>query len=312
MAGALFNKIGIPRIIGDIVAGCLLGPTIMGTDANLWLFPRDNRPIITMFGQLGLILTSMSAGFAFDRRVMAGKVGKICAYTLLNLGVPALVSVPLFFALPDNSNWRGSHFETGAFFMLICCALGSSALPMVFLILDELKVNNDTSRFAIGLSCLSTVGLFTMLSVVVVLSDESMSNAWIILRLLFLALVVVALAGLQFVWQHYLAAAKKGQLLYLRYGSDDMALLVIALGLISAVASERLGYTFLLGAFLAGAAMPFDIGLRSNLGEKIRWLTRWYAGRAMGEGWAALRSALPRECVRANEQGKLQLRARAT
>ena len=102
--GALFNKIGIPRIIGDIVAGCLLGPTIMGTEANLWLFPRDNRPIITMLGQLGLILTSMSAGFAFDRRVMAGKVGKICAYTLLNLGVPALVSVPLFFALPDNTN----------------------------------------------------------------------------------------------------------------------------------------------------------------------------------------------------------------
>ena len=68
-----------------------------------------------------------------------------------------------------------------------------------------------------------------------------------------------------------------------------LAIFNIALGLISAVASERLGYTFLLGAFLAGAAMPFDIGLRSNLGEKIRWLTRWYAEE--GDGAAQCRGS---------------------
>ncbi len=78
--------------------------------------------------------------------------------------------------------------------------------------IDELKVHNDTSRFAIGLSCLSTIGLFTLLSIVSVLSDPHMEKSLIILRLVFLALVFVALLALQFVWQHYLQAAAKGTL----------------------------------------------------------------------------------------------------
>jgi len=273
--GALFNKIGIPRIIGDIVAGCLLGPTIMGTTANRWLFPEDNRAIVNMFGQFGLIMTSMSAGFSFDRRVMSGRAKKVGFYTVMNMSVPAIVSVPLFFALPHNANWRGASYDDGAYFVLVVCALSSSALPMVFLILDELRVHNDTSRFAIGLSCLSTIGLFTLLSIVSVLSDPSLSRSLIVLRLIFLALVFAVLLFLQFVWNRYLTLSAKGTLTYLKYGSDDMAIVVIGLGLLAAIASERLGYTFLLGAFFAGAAMPFDVGLRSNLGEKIRWMTRW-------------------------------------
>lgn len=49
--GTVAHKLGVPRIIGDIVAGCLLGPTVMGTQANQWLFPATSRPIVEMFGQ---------------------------------------------------------------------------------------------------------------------------------------------------------------------------------------------------------------------------------------------------------------------
>ncbi len=84
-------------------------------------------------------MTSMSAGFAFDRRVMSGRAKKVGFYTLMNMSVPALVSIPLYFALPHNTNWRGSAFDSGAYFVLVVCAMSSSALPMVFLILGQFE-----------------------------------------------------------------------------------------------------------------------------------------------------------------------------
>lgn len=270
--GSCVFKLGAPRIIGDIIAGCLLGPTIMGLSANWSLFPASNRELIGMSGQLGLIFTSMSAGFGFDHRVLAGRqmIVKTLGYTFLNMALPTLVAVPLTYILPDTDRWRGpsSEFQFGSYFTLIACAMASSALPMIFLILDELKIKH---RFAIGFSCLSTIGLFTMLSVASALAKPNDVPQYMIgVRLVLLLVAAVVLGLMQHAWSH-LSILKP----ILRLVDDNTTLFVISVTLGSAVISERLGYTFLLGGFLAGAAMPFDVSLRSGLGDKVRWMTRW-------------------------------------
>lgn len=268
--GALFNRIGTPRIIGDIVAGCLLGPTVMGNEWNQALFPPLNRNIVKMFGQFGLIVTSMVAGFSFDRRVLKGRFGSVVLFTVLNMAIPTLLTLPLVSALPDDASFRGPDYNWPCYFTLLACGMSSSALPMVFLILDELKVDNALSKFAIGWSCLSTIGLFTLLSTASVLGQPNVLGPQdIIIRIALLIVLIVSLAIIQKLWT---IAARYPSF---KLSPDDITIVVMCLGLGSAIVSERLGYTFLLGAFLAGAAVPFDAGLRSGLGDKVRWLTRW-------------------------------------
>ena len=71
-----FYRMRLPRILGDIVAGCLLGPSLMGIDANNALFPASLRPTIRLLGNVGLMMASMTAGSNFDRRLMRGQYGK--------------------------------------------------------------------------------------------------------------------------------------------------------------------------------------------------------------------------------------------
>src|SRR4051812_33453260 len=72
-------------------------------------------------GQFGLIMTSMSAGFSFDRRVLRNRATKVTFYSILNMGIPALISFLLYHALPQTDQWRGQNFDAGAYFVLIIC-----------------------------------------------------------------------------------------------------------------------------------------------------------------------------------------------
>eukprot|EP01012_Entosiphon_sulcatum_P067426 TRINITY_DN9712_c0_g2_i1.p1 TRINITY_DN9712_c0_g2~~TRINITY_DN9712_c0_g2_i1.p1 ORF type:complete len:631 (-),score=103.62 TRINITY_DN9712_c0_g2_i1:11-1876(-) len=264
-------RVRTPRIIGDIIAGCMLGPSLLGPTAATTVFTTVHRPVIKFLGSIGLMTATMTAGSNFDRRILKGQYTKVVVYTLLNVLVPTVLTLPLPRILPQS--YKGPKCNSKAYFVYLASAICASALPFVFLILDELKIYNNISKFVIGFSCLSTISLFTLVSIASSLSHPEQGLGVIGFRVGVLVAIVVFLYLLQFFWGKLIE--KRGPKSRFTRTTTDMCLFIILFCLAIGVASERLAYTFILGAFLAGAALPFHEGIRGDYAKYVKWMSRW-------------------------------------
>jgi Kef-type K+ transport system membrane component KefB len=68
--GGLMTKIGQPRVVGEILAGVLLGPTLLGNDLSLFIAPAEARPALAVIATVALILFMFLAGVEFDKSVV--------------------------------------------------------------------------------------------------------------------------------------------------------------------------------------------------------------------------------------------------
>ncbi len=128
--GLLCDKMHQPRVLGDIIAGCMLGPTLMGSYANSLLFPPDNRPLIEAAGNLGLILVSLSAGLSFDVRVLQGQFLK--AVLLVGVDVASACGWAAMLSQVLPPRFHGS--SAISFYFYFAAVLNATALPMAFLV----------------------------------------------------------------------------------------------------------------------------------------------------------------------------------
>ena len=103
------NRIGIPRIVGDIIAGCLLGPTVL-QDGVFTPFPVANRGVIYIVGYIGLIFASLSSGSNFDRRILRGRYFKVFLFSTVNIFATFGSMWGLAELLPNSSDWRGPGY----------------------------------------------------------------------------------------------------------------------------------------------------------------------------------------------------------
>src|SRR5918999_413626 len=73
LVGWLFVRMRQPRVMGELLTGILLGPTVLGLiadDATSALFPADTRPFLSLIGNLGLIVFMFLVGLQLDLRVL--------------------------------------------------------------------------------------------------------------------------------------------------------------------------------------------------------------------------------------------------
>eukprot|EP01012_Entosiphon_sulcatum_P041570 TRINITY_DN55430_c0_g1_i1.p1 TRINITY_DN55430_c0_g1~~TRINITY_DN55430_c0_g1_i1.p1 ORF type:complete len:688 (+),score=85.55 TRINITY_DN55430_c0_g1_i1:46-2109(+) len=267
----VFHYFRQPWIIGDIVAGLLLGPSVLG-NVTLQMFPSVERNAIRVLGLLGLMLASLTAGSNFDVRTMKGQNLRVFVYTIINFFVPTVLTIPLVLALPSRSSIRGPHYNPHAFFFFAAGFMSASALPFTFLILDELKLYNRLAKFVIAFSCLSTVLLFFMLSIAYSYAYKGEGTGDIPFRLGILLAIFVVLWFGQKIWGFLIQRFPNSVFASTK---TDPCLAIVSLAFLAGVASDRVGDTFLIGAFLAGAFLPYRDALRSEVAKHIKFFFRW-------------------------------------
>src|SRR5919106_3516183 len=74
--GSVMQKIGQPRVLGEILAGVALGPTLLGNDISVWVAPIEARPTIGAIATLALILFMFLAGVEFNANAIKGRSGQ--------------------------------------------------------------------------------------------------------------------------------------------------------------------------------------------------------------------------------------------
>jgi len=253
LVGDVFLKIKQPRVNGEMFAGILLGPSLLGwvlPQIAHYLFPANTFDLLNALGQLGVVLFMFLAGLGIRPSSLSSKKGPTIAASIASILVP----VASAFALATYIHPR--YAPEGASFMNFALLLGAgmtiTAFPMLAKLLFERDIlGTEIGTVAVACSCIAGVVTWCMLAyIVVVLKAQSKITLYLTFAGILLLFVLMFTVMKPLLERFQRMFEQNGVL-----GEKPMAILMIVIALI-AVAAGYLGLHPLFGAFLVGATMP--------------------------------------------------------
>jgi Kef-type K+ transport system membrane component KefB len=270
LVGRLLEKIGQPRVIGEILAGILLGPSLLGWVApqvSAFLFPAPSLAMLNAISQLGLVLFMFMVGLELNVTELKGQGHVALIVSHASITTPMALGAALALYLYPRLSVAGTSFSGFALFMGV--AMSITAFPVLAKILTERKLlRSRLGTMAISCAAVDDVTGWCVLAYVVafVRSSHSSLPLWATALGLLIFLAVMLLGG-----RKLLLVFERRWLLDNDLSNDYKALL-LAFVLVAALSTEALGLHLLFGAFVAGAIMPKHPGLVASLIEKFESL----------------------------------------
>jgi len=264
--GALFRRIGQPPVIGEIVAGILLGPSLLGAvapDVFAFLFPPASVGLLKLFAEIGVLLFLFAVGLELDVERLRHQARTAVVVSHASIVVPYFLGVGLALFLYAEFAPAGTGFLPFALFMGI--AMSITAFPVLVRILKERGLaGTHLGQIAVTAAAVDDVTAWSLLAMVVAISASSglwAATATIVLTLVFIAVMLFAIGP---VFRRVFAAHAEKE----EPGKTVIAAVLVVL-LASALTTELIGIHALFGAFLAGVIMPRQQGFRSYLTARI-------------------------------------------
>jgi len=267
LIGWLFRKIHQPRVIGEMVAGILLGPSLFGWLApglHETLFPAASLGYLSALSYVGLLLFMFLVGLDLDLTHLR-ELGRAAIVTsqvsiILPFVFGSLFALYLYPRLSDP------NVSVVGFVLFMGAAMSVTAFPVLARILTEHNMlRTRIGSVAITCAAVDDLTAWCILAgiIVIVRSSSSALPLWLMLTglvgfvLLMLFVVRRVVVNLKSLYQ------KRGSL------TADTIAIVLLLVLTSSLITESLGVHALFGAFLAGVVMPRHAGLSRELSQKF-------------------------------------------
>jgi Kef-type K+ transport system membrane component KefB len=294
--GTLLTRFGQPRVVGEIVAGVLLGPTVLGP--AIWpqfaapaflhcilqpgipqsptscLFPPAARAVIGELGQLGLLLFSFLTAIELDRALLRNRIGRIALVGSGSVLLPIVVVLPLKPILVTPV-FKPASASTIGFMLFVGVMLAATALPVMVRMLQELGLSQSPlGCTGIAASAVATVGLFVAASIALSMAGTAgAGGAEVVLRALGLAVGYLQLMLLM-VRPLLTRMASRPAPSRPDPGGGSQFVGVLVLLLASGLAAHLAGLTVIVGGFLAGLILPAHTAVRCALEQRLGELTR--------------------------------------
>ena len=254
VVGRLVARIGQPLVIGEVLSGILLGPSLLGRIApgvEDYLFPMSARPALGVIAEIGVILYMFVVGLEFDPASLRKRAAPYIVVSQFSIAVPFTLGCGLAFALYPAFSPPGVRFLPFALFMGI--AMSITAFPVLARILTD----RGLSRTELGVAALTCAAVddvtaWCLLAVVVGVSRAALSSAFVS------ALLAVAFIVFMFVVTRPIVARLVARH---RPGDEPSAAAVtwtLAGMLLSAITAELIGIHAIFGAFIFGAILPAE------------------------------------------------------
>jgi Kef-type K+ transport system membrane component KefB/nucleotide-binding universal stress UspA family protein len=282
LVGALFARFRQPQVMGEMVAGIMLGPSLLGLasayllsrgwlsfDLSTALFPPGSVRYLGVLSQIGVILFLFLVGLELDPKLLRNRGHAALVISHVSIIAPFLLGAGLtLFLYPrlfnDNEQMR---FTPVALFM--GAAMSITAFPVLARILTERNLaRTKVGAIAITCAAIDDVTAWCMLAFVVGVARAEGLHSAIVTASLAAIYVLVMFFGIK-------PFVARLRLLYEREGrvSQAVVAIVLLLTLASAWTTEKIGIHALFGAFLMGAIMPKDGGFVRGLSEKLEDFT---------------------------------------
>lgn len=260
-----------PQVMGEIVAGIFLGPSLLGwfaPDVSAILFPSDSLGPLNALGQVGAILFIFLVGLKLNLATVweRGRVVLVIAHA--SFAVPLILGTGLAIYLYPSLSDTG--VTPTVFALFIGVAMGVTALPVLARILEESRLSETPiGTVALAIAALKDVMAWCLLAGVMTLHAHTAVPEASVLTLIATGFFVFVMLSL---------VPRAFHLLEVRYRhcgrlTDDMLALMLLTMVGSAWITESLGVHALFGAFLAGVALPKGPDFVSEVSAKLEGVT---------------------------------------
>ncbi len=260
--GSVFRRLGQPAVIGEVVAGILIGPSCLGRiapGAMDSLVPQDTVPILGMFAQFGIILYMFLVGLEFDVAILKRRSHSAIAISHASIIAPFLLGAGLALALyPILSN---DQVPFGSFALFLGVSMSVTAFPVLARILTDRRMQDSPlGSMALACAAIDDVTAWCLLALVVGVAEAEFSAA-----------IGVTALTLLFIGAMFLVV--RPLLVRLKPAGSPISADVVAIVLIalfgSACLTEFIGIHAIFGAFLFGAVIPKDSAVAHELRKKL-------------------------------------------
>ena len=265
LVGLGFRSIKQPLVIGEIVAGIMLGPSLFGLvapDVAVSLFQPETIPFLNVLSQVGLIFFMFLIGLELNPKYLSGQL-EVAVLTshvsiLMPFSLGTLLAVILYPLVSDAS------VSFSAFALFLGAAMSITAFPVLARIITENNLQG-TRLGTLALTCAAVddVTAWCLLAVAIAVArtgDFAGAIPTIIASIVYIGLMLTGGRWfLQHLAKHYLRAGRLSQVLL-----AGIYMAVVA----SALITELIGIHLIFGAFLLGAAMPKNEDLVRELAVK--------------------------------------------
>jgi Kef-type K+ transport system membrane component KefB len=271
LAGVIAQRVGQPQVVGEMIAGVVLGPSLLGRiapDLQGELFPTGTSNLVLYtVAQVGLVLYMFIIGLNFDVEHIRQRAGTAAAVsitgTVAPLAIGALAAIPLLGA----GGFFGDGVTLGMAMMFLGASIAITAFPMLARIIFEKKLTG-TSLGTLALACGATADAVSWCILAAVLAIHRNSPMLAVIAiggglLYTLVLLTVGRRSLQPLGR--MAEDNQGV-------SPSMLSTVLILLMGCAWFTDVIGIYAIFGAFLLGVAMPSGF-FAANLTDKLEPLT---------------------------------------
>lgn len=266
VVGGFFRKIGQPSVIGEMIAGILLGPSLLGhyaPEISGALFPLESLGNLQFLSQIGLILFMFVVGMELDLKVLKNKANDAVVISHASIIFPFSLGVGLAYYLYREFAPEAIGFTPFALFIGI--AMSITAFPVLARIVQERGIHK-TRVGAVVVTCAAADDITAwclLAAVIAVVKAGSVTSG-----LYVIALAVIYVFLMLKVVKPFLN--RVGSLRNSRQSLSKQTIAIFLITLIlSSYATEVIGVHALFGAFMAGVIMPENMRFRSILIEKV-------------------------------------------
>lgn len=264
--GWVCRKIGQPTVIGEMIAGIVLGPSLIGMyfpEFSAMLFPKDSLGNLQFLSQIGLILFMFVIGMELDLKALKNKAHDAVVISHASIIVPFALGLGLAYFIYHSFAPQGVEFISFGLFLGI--AMSITAFPVLAGIVRERGIHK-TKLGAIVITCAAADDVTAwciLAAVIAIVKAGSFTSSLYVIALAVLYVLLMLKVVRPFL-------KKVGDLSSTRESLSKPVVAIFFLTLLlSSYVTELIGIHALFGAFLAGAIMPENNKFRSIFIEKI-------------------------------------------
>lgn len=264
--GWICVKLKQPSVIGEMIAGIVLGPSLVGLyfpEFSAFMFPKESLPNLQFLSQIGLILFMYIVGMELDLSVLRKKAHDAVVISHASIIIPFALGVGLAYFIYKEFAPDGIQFSSFALFMAI--AMSITAFPVLARIVQERNLHK-TKIGTVVITCAAADDITAwciLAAVIAVVKAGSFSGSIfvIIMAIVYVFLMIKLVRP----FLARIAESQKGK------GFINKALIAVffLILIISSYLTEVIGIHALFGAFMAGAIMPENVKFRNLFIEKV-------------------------------------------
>ncbi|MFM5906656.1 MAG: cation:proton antiporter [Novosphingobium sp.] len=262
VVGGLARRwLGQPRVVGEMIAGVLLGPSLFGAVApeiQSFLFPPESKALLFVIAQFGVGLYMFLVGLGFDRAEFRASVRGAAFVSFAGMAAPFLAAAALAPWMIDMGGLFAPQVTRTEASLFLGAAIAITAFPMLARIIHERGLSGSTlGTLSLSAGAIGDAGAWAVIALVLASFGGGAHLAWLAIGGgSAFALVMIFIAP-------RLLAGLEGKLE--AWGEETVLGIVLVLYLLSGWAMDFVGIHAVFGGFLLGTAMP-----RGTLSQMVK------------------------------------------